>query len=136
MFRPGIVHRRALAKIAVNYVAHQFGASVAHDPAFDVIRIFVMEGVEPDFPYYAIDDKPLIAGDKQDGKRFLGHALVVRHDGAGIEAVVSLYNRFRHGLRLTTQGGDLIESRGHFFDPINRTIFPLTACGSTVDTHP
>jgi len=130
VFRPGVSHKRALAKIAVNYIAYHFGAEVVLDPAFDAMRAFVMEGIEPPFEYYAIDENPVIEGDKQNGQRFLGHAVVASPYGDGIQVVVSLYNRFRHGIRLTTEGGHLIEPRGHFFDTGNRVIHLLTPSGA------
>jgi len=128
VFRPTLQHRRALAKIAFNYLAYQHGAEVAYQARFNPIRDFVLRGIEPDYEYYSIDESPAIDGDKQDGKRALVHIVYVamRNDGGGIEGMVSLYNRFRHGFRLSLDPEPPIEPRGHAFDMTNRQIFPMT----------
>lgn len=125
VFRPGLHHRRALAKIALNYLAYEHGGEVAREPRFDAIRDLVMRGVEPEYSYYAIDAHPIVHGDKQNGQRLLGHALVVQHRGIDVSAIVSLYNRFRHGIRLAVAPGTPIEPRGRFFDTMNRVIHLL-----------
>jgi len=127
VFRPTVMHRRALAKVSLNYLAHQFGAAVALEPRFDAIRRLVMDGIEPSYPYYGIDEHPIVEGDKQNGRRLFGHALTLHHrpDGVELEGVVSLYNRFRHGFRLAIETGTPIPPRGHFFDIGNRRILEL-----------
>jgi len=125
VFRPQLVHRRALAKVALNYIAHQFGRDVALEARFDAIRNLVMNATVPASPYYSIDEEPLIDGDKQDGKRVLGHAIVVVQHGNEVEVIVSLYNRFRHRFVLANSPGTTLPPRGHFFDPANRRIVVL-----------
>lgn len=127
VFRPTLAHRRALAKIAFNYLAKQHGARIAFESRFDWIRDFVLKGAEPARHYYQVDEHPMIEGDKQNGKRFGGHVLTVydRKDGRGVEAVVSLYNWLRHGFLLSEEPG-LPESRGHFFDVDQRIISALS----------
>jgi len=125
VFRPGVPHRRALAKIALNYVAHQFGATIALEPRFDPIRALVMAGTEPTYKYFDVDENPIVTWDKQDGKRLFGHALVVRQRDDQVEAIVSLYNRLRHGYLLALGPGTYLEPRGHFFDISNRAIHPM-----------
>lgn len=128
VFRPTLHHRRALAKIVFNYLAYQHGAELAMQPRFNAIRDLVLRGVEPDYDYYSVDDAPAIQGDKQGGKRALIHILFVQmlKDGVGVEGMVSLYNRFRHGFRLSRDPGPPIEPRGHAFDFTNRQILPMT----------
>lgn len=125
VFRPERQHKRALAKVAVNYVAKQFGAELVRGASFDAIRGFVMHGSEPEFAYYALDEEPLIKGDKQDDLRLKIHAIVVQPLPDGIRAIVTLYNRFRHGFRLTTRPPQGFESRGHLFDIGNRVILEM-----------
>jgi hypothetical protein len=75
-----------------------------------------LDGSEPDYQYYSMDENPVIEGDKQDGKRRLMHVLAVspRKDGIEVEGMVSLYNRFRHGIRLSVKPGSPIKpSRAH-----------------------
>jgi len=127
VFRPNVSHRRALAKIALNYLAHQFGAKVALEPRFDSVRTLVMAGTEPDHKYFDIDERPIVTGDKQDGARLFGHILLVKQRGHhDVEGVVSLFNRFRHGFHLAWSPGNVLEPRGHFFDLKNRVIVPMT----------
>lgn len=127
VFRPGLHHRRALAKIAMNYLAHQYGSEVALEARFDAIRDLVMRGVKPERHYYAIDEHPIIEGDKEGARRLFGHMLLVNRlkDGAGIEGIVSLYNRFRHRFCLSVDPGSPIEPHGHYFDVIGRKIHPM-----------
>lgn len=125
VFRPTIVHRRALAKVALNYVAHEFGRDVALEARFDSTRDLVMNGTAPSYPYYSIDEEPIFEGDKQDGKRVLGHAIVMVQHGDEVEVVVSLYNRFRHRFVLANTPGTPLPPRGHFFDTTNRRILAL-----------
>jgi len=127
VFRPTLVHRRALAKVVMNYLAHECGRDVALEPRFDAIRDLVLRGIEPSYRYYAIDENPILDGDKRDGKRYFMHALLLkqRSDGIEVEGIVSLYNRFRHGFRLSVAPGTPIEPRGHVFDIGNRVIRPM-----------
>jgi HNH endonuclease len=138
VFRPTVNHRRALAKIAMNYLAHEYGRGVALEPRFDAIRDLVMRGLEPDYRYYSIDENPIIEGDKQDGKRYLMHVLAVspRKDGIEVEGMVSLYNRFRHGIRLSVKPGSPIEPRGHIFDIDNRVIRPVPSTAMSAPEAP
>lgn len=125
VFRPQLPHRRALAKVALNYVAFQFGRDVALEPRFDAVRDLVLRGVEPSYPYYSIDEEALIDGDKEGGARAHGHAIVVVEHGDEVEAIVTLYNRLRHRLILANSPGTPLPPRGHFFDPSSRKILPL-----------
>jgi HNH endonuclease len=125
VFRPGLVHRRALAKIAMNYLAYQFGREIALEPRFDAIRNLVMDGVEPGYPYYSIDEEAILEGDKEGGRRVLGHMIVLAQHGDEVEVTVSLYNRFRHKFVLANTAGTPLPPRGHYFDTTNRRILPL-----------
>ena len=99
VFRPMPDHRRALAKIVISYLAHEYGRDVALEPRFDVVRDLVMRSIEPAYRYYAIDENPILEGDKRDGKRCFMHALLLkqRSDSVEVESIVNLFNRFRHG---------------------------------------
>jgi len=125
VFRPTAVHRRAFAKIALNYVAHEFGGEIALEPRFDSIRDLVMNGTVPDYSYYSIDDKAIFAGDKEDGTRVFGHVIALTQHDVEVEVIVSLYNRFRHRLILANTPGTQLTPRAHFFDITNRQILPL-----------
>jgi HNH endonuclease len=127
VFRPTIHHRRGLAKIAMNYLAHQCGSKFAFETRFNAIRDLVMRATEPSYEYYAIDELPIVEGDKQGGKRLFGHMLLVqqRKDGVEVEGIVSLYNRFRHGIRLAVEPGTAITPSGHFFDVTSRVIHDM-----------
>jgi hypothetical protein len=127
VFRWTVHHRRAFAKIAMNYLAHEYGPKVALEPRFDAIRDLVMRGEEPKYAYYGMDEEPILEGDKQNGNRYACHLLLVNHRRGGIalEGIVSLYNRFRHGLLLSVDPGSPIEPHGHVFDIENRVIKPM-----------
>jgi hypothetical protein len=134
VFRPELIHRRGLAKIALNYVAHQAGKVTALESRFDPIRELVMVGKEPDRPYFEIDGGPIIHGDKVD-TRWDGHILVVETRGPYVQAIVSLYNRLRHGLRLTWMSGAPVGPFGHYFDVPTRTIVPMAPSSKSEGTR-
>jgi hypothetical protein len=123
VFRPGLVHRRALAKIALNYVAKQLGLEVALESRFDRVRELVLRGREPVESYYTIDGEPVLNGDKRDGVRLFGHFLVLEVINGSLVATVSLYNRFRHRVTLAAHGSSLYQ--GHYFDIATRQIFSI-----------
>jgi len=135
VFRLELPHRRALAKIALNYVAHQFGAQVTLDASFHQIRALVMTGTEPDYKYFDMDQNPIIDGDKRTGS-YLGHALLVLQKHRQIEGVVSLYNRFRHGFLLARDSSLQLEPKGHFFDISHRAIIPMSPAGELPRSAP
>lgn len=121
VFRPGPVHRRALAKIALNYVAKMLGHDVALESRFDWIRDLVLREREPEGTYYTIDEQPVLEGDKRDGGRLFGHLLVLEEIGGQFVATISLYNRFRHRVTLAPLSSSLYQ--GHYFDIASRRIF-------------
>ena len=124
VFHPTLIHRRGFAKIALNYVAHQAGKTVALEHRFDGIRELVMSGIEPGRTYYEIDARPIIKGDKEE-TRWNGHIIVVSSRGDFVEAIVSIYNRFRHGFHLAWTPGTPIGPFGHLFEVQTRSIVPL-----------
>lgn len=123
VFRPELVHRRALAKIALNYVAKQLGPQVALESRFDWVRDLVLRGREPEGKYYTIDEKPVLDGDKREGARLFGHFLALEVIDGFLVATVSLYNRFRH--RVTLGPHDSVFAQGDFFDIATRRIFSI-----------
>ena len=124
VFRPTLVHRRALAKIALNYVAKTLGRDAVVESRFDWVRDLVLRGIEPKAAYYTIDERAVIDGDKRDGARLFGHFLKLDALEGRLVATVSLYNRFRHGLVLAESCGTV--NQGDYFDIATRRIFPLT----------
>lgn len=123
VFRRGPVHRRALAKIVLNYVAKQLGPEVALESRFDWVRELVLRGHEPECTYYTIDEEPILDGDKRDGVRLFGHFLVLEQVEGRLVATRSMYNRFRH--RVTLGSHDAAVYQGHFFDIPTRRIFSI-----------
>jgi hypothetical protein len=127
VFRRNPLHVRALAKISFNYLAHQHGRDIAYEPRFDAIRRLVVDGIQPPDKYYVCDERPILADDKK-GRRLNAHFLIVetRREGpVGIDGIVSLYNRFRHSVRLSAVPGTGLPRRGHLFDVHNRRIRSL-----------
>jgi hypothetical protein len=127
VFRPTVNHRRALAKIAFNYLASQFGPAVAFEERFDAIRRFVMEGVEPEGPYWTVSSKPvMVTPATKEGTRPYGHFLVIRElPGGEVQGTVSIFHRLRWSFLLARKPGSKLGIRGHYFDVKNRRVIPL-----------
>lgn len=122
--------RRAITKIAFNYLAKMHGAQFALHPAFDGIRRFVRYGERPVlFLFDAVDDA-ILEGEPIEGHRLLGNlvTLDVAMDGASLFAQVSLLNMLTYRVLLAPDfEGERPSSfrRGHFFDVHGHRIYEL-----------
>ena len=127
-------HRRALMKIAFNYLVHRYGVEVALESRFDVTRAFVMDAVGPVYPYFHMDTSPILEGDKQksvgsDGitsEAFvLAHMICLQEKNDCVIATLTLCNTIRYTILLAVTGATGLPSRGSLFDYRNRIIYEM-----------
>lgn len=66
-------HRRAIAKIAFNYLAYQLGGQFASRTVFDDIRRFILQGIRPTWKPVQADNNPVLGDEPVEGRRRVGH---------------------------------------------------------------
>lgn len=124
--------RRAITKMAFNYLAKMHGAQFALHPSFDGIRRFVRYGERPSFFLFDAVDEAILEGEPIEGPRLLGNlvTLNVAIDGASLFAQVSLLNMLTYRVLLVPDfDGERPTdfSRGHYFDVSGHRIYQLGA---------
>lgn len=121
------VLRRAVAKIACNYLAHQFPA-VARMPQTLAARRFVRYGLPEDFEPVALSPTAMVVGATAEHAP-LAHAVAIEWKAGRLIGDVSLFFRFRYRI-LLADGGFLVPAAmvngGHLFNVAARQILPLT----------
>ena len=122
------VIRRAIAKIAFNYLARWQGPEFLHRPEFDVARRYIRHGTLPDYEMMRIDEEAILDGEPLEGPRALGHIITV--DWTNVHSVlaqVALFNWLSYRISLTKEFPDPRPEirRGHIFDVTRRKIHEL-----------
>lgn len=121
--------RRAMAKIAFNYLARWEGGEFVRHSSFDQIRSFVRHRITAPYPLVRINQEPILMD--EGSRRRLGHLITVAWaaDGASIVAQVSLFNWLTYVICLARDySGERREiRRGHLFDLANRRILKFGA---------
>ncbi len=120
---------RVLAKVALNYLASQYGAEFARSPALNIIRRFIRYGTRPPWDELWIPDQEPIAFGLPSS---LGHVVGVSRHPANhcLVGYVSFHLFARYRVLLAPAMPELPDQRfgrAHFFDSTNRSIVPLTA---------
>lgn len=120
---------RVISKIAFNYLAFWEGPEFVLREEFDLIREYIRFGENADTTFVKSDGSPILFDEPTIGKRRLGHIITVDWgaDGVSIRSQVSLLNMFRYTIVLTDcyHGTRPTLTRGHFFHPKTKDIFPL-----------
>lgn len=124
------VVRRAIAKIAFNYLAYWQGAEFLRHPGFNLTRRFIRYGERAEFPLTDVADEAILGDEPIEGERRLGNLITtaIATDGGSICAQVSLLNLLTYRVALSVEFPDTIPSgvtRGHFFDLGSRCILEL-----------
>jgi hypothetical protein len=124
--------RRAITKIAFNYLAKMHGVPFTLHPSFDGIRRFVRHGERPGFFLFDAVDEAILEGEPIEGPRLLGNlvTLDVAIDGASLFAQVSLLNMLTYRVLLVPNfdGERPTDFRcGHYFDVSGHRIYQLGA---------
>jgi len=118
--------RRAIAKIACNYLAYHY-PGIARMEQTVATRRYARYGTPDDFDPVALSPKPLVAG-ATPVHAPVAHAVAVEWKGRRILGHVTLFFRFRYVVDLG--GGFLVAPTmvqcGHLFNVASREIIPLT----------
>jgi HNH endonuclease len=129
------VIRRAVAKIAFNYLAKWQGAEFLHRREFDIARRYIRYGTLPDYQMMQIDEVAILEREPLEGPRVLGHIITTSWtDVQSVLSQVTLFNWLTYRISLSKEFAGLRPDivRGHLFDGANRKIHEL---GSRV-AHP
>lgn len=120
-------HCRAMAKIAFNYFAFVFGPATALMSQFNVVRSYIVDGVQPPERIVTLHPSNHVVDRNSDGAQVNGHYIAVRRDGPRIVAELSLFLRLRYTVVLSAE--DFLTtfdpSSAHFFDLESREIGPI-----------
>jgi hypothetical protein len=120
--------RRAVAKIACNYLAHQF-PGVARMPQTLAARRFVRYGSPEGFDPVGLSSTPMVVGATAEHVP-LAHAVAVEWKAGRLVGDVTLFFRFRYRV-LLADGGFIVPpamvAGGHLFNVAARQIVPLTS---------
>ncbi len=117
--------RRAIGKIAFNYLAHIQGSQSVLSATFDEMRKFVRGDGPP--PAGQISMDPILMNDKRARPSHEMHIVLVDRDRQDVWGRVSLFNSFSYHIRMSRDTIIWYELRsGHTFDPIAKAIHKLT----------
>ena len=120
---------RAIAKIALNYLAYWQDAELIHESYFDPVRRYIRFSERPRFPLVRVTEQPVLADEPVVGTRRLGHLLTVNWaaDGRSIVSQVSLFNWVTYCVSLARDYPETTRDirKGNFFDVSSREILDL-----------
>jgi len=123
--------RRAIAKIAFNYLAYRLGRDFALHPAFDPVRRYIRYGEKKDHPFVIAKDEAILAGEPIEGQRVLAHLVTLNRasDGVSIMAQIALFNHLTYCVSLAQEfpNRETPIRSGHLFDVANLRIQELRA---------
>jgi hypothetical protein len=118
---------RGIAKIAMNYVAHEGGAIWALREEFNLVRRFVSEGEGEWREFIRVTNRPILRGDTSMWRQTNGHLIVVQTqaDTLEVRARVSPFNDRTYEVRLGRLPLFVPFESGHFFDVRARRVHRL-----------
>jgi hypothetical protein len=133
--------KRAVAKIAFDYLAWSLGAEFVLDPMFDKIRNFVRYATDLGFPIVQASTLPILADDARDERQTRGHLVKVNLDETGLNlgGWVSLFNELTYVVVLARPYGGIHRPdlrRGHMFDWESSEIHELAVISSSIALPP
>ncbi len=123
--------RRAIAKIAFNYLAYWNATEAVCHEAFDPVRAFIVAGVGPPIPLVYHGNKAILGDEPQAGKVREGHIVTVHwndyHDA--VLSNVSLFNTLTYHVLLAVEHTDLrvTVGKGHFWNTADMSVWELAA---------
>lgn len=122
---------RAVAKIALNYLAYWEGADFVQHSVFDKARRYIRWGHAPGYSLVRMVENAILANEPIEGLRSLGHLITVNwaQDGVSILSQVSLFNWMTYQISLARDftGPPPALTRGHLFNVSNHKILELEA---------
>lgn len=128
-FRIDVILRRAVAKIAFNYMAYVTSPDFVLSPDFNEVRSFIRHGETPEYPVVHVDFTPILFDDHPLARQTNGHLVTLDWDAQRnqVMAQVSLFNELRFVVLLGRAPRGLWRDIriGHHFDSDNRQITRL-----------
>jgi hypothetical protein len=126
-----LITRRAVAKIAFNYLASVAGSEFALRSCFDDVRAFVRSGTLPDYPIMQVSYTPILFDDLPMQRQTNGHLLTVEWPASQdhILGQVTLFNVLTYAVLLTRKCSSLWRDirQGYHFDIGEGVVKPLLA---------
>src|SRR2546427_1483261 len=124
--------RRAVAKIAFNYVVWLHGREFALHPMFDQVRDFIRNGTASELPLVQASTAPILTDDTRSERQTKGHLVKANLNikGLVLAAWVSLFNSITYTVVLARPFTGIYRPglrRGHLFDWESGEIQGLTA---------
>jgi hypothetical protein len=124
------VLKRAIAKIAMNYVASIYGARAALDSVFDPIRTYIRDGVATtESMFVTLAPETRLAYENEKGEVPAVHYLILEEDRdeGGLVAYVTLFHWAVYRVALATKRPDSLErfESGHLYNLEDLTCYPL-----------
>jgi hypothetical protein len=120
---------RAVAKIALNYLAYWTGPEFVLHDSFNAIREFILSGKRDGDLLVRAVDKAILEDEINCSRRRVGHIVTVdwAGDKVSILAQVSLLNRITYQVILARyySGEKIHIAKGNFFDVHNHVILDL-----------
>lgn len=120
---------RSIAKIAFNYLAYWAGPDFVIESPFHPIRKYIRYGEKTSYPFVVILDKSILRDEPVEGKRRLGHIIVLAKSRNGLSVVsqVSLFNWATYSVVLAKDyhGKQFAIEEGRFFNVANGEILEL-----------
>ncbi len=120
---------RAVAKIALNYLAYWEGSAFVRQAAFMPIREFIRYGRRTEDPLVIVRDEPVLGDERGTEKRRLGHVIILNwaKDDVSIVSHLSIMNWAKYSVSLAQDfmGEKKDLARGHFFNLYDNEIFDL-----------
>lgn len=118
--------QRAIAKIAVNYLAKIKGSDFVLKPCFDEIRSFV-NGIVVKGRLVFSDNEPILYDESKKFKHFDGHMFTFNREGDQLISRISLFNDLSYTVVLAKKLGSIwypLKS-GHAFNVHSLKIVPM-----------
>jgi len=125
------VIRRAIAKIAFNYLAYWQGDEFVLQDIFNPIRFYIRNGELENIPFVTIRDQSILKDEPPEGFRRLIHIVTLNwaQSGFSIISQVSLLNFLSYTVQLANNYPSPRPSlrKGHYFNLGDHKIYKLTA---------
>jgi len=121
--------KRAVSKIAFNYLAFRYGSEAALQTAFDPIRRFIHDGTEPWYPPLRVLGERILGDERNRADRRVGHIINLGYasDRRSVLSQVSLFNTFTYNVALAPEYSGIydFEEDGLFYNVGDMSILPI-----------
>jgi hypothetical protein len=124
------ITRRAVAKIAFNYLACVAGSEFVLRSEFDPMRSFIRYGSLHNYPIIRVSSRPILFDDLPVQRQTDGHLLTLDWPGSRdcVIGKVSFFNTLTYEILLTRRCSAIwrVVRKGHYFDITEKRVIPLS----------